>query len=181
MVMAGDPSPALSNPTGLLPQFRGTPVVVSEIGFTPGRKATTAPCTTLPVAGLVLTARARPTTSSATFPSRAFRPSRYWAPACSSFCNGEKRSSPDDRRHGIEDEKPSANRLWRAGSLSYLKNNRGSHARAELKRWSAEFIPLHRAEARHWHREERLGRHSGGSGMNSALHPGPTGYSPKRF
>ena len=43
MVMAGDPSPATSNPTGLLPQFRGTPVVVSEIGFTPGRKATSAP------------------------------------------------------------------------------------------------------------------------------------------
>jgi len=42
MVMAGDPSPAISNPTGLLPQFRGTPVVVSEIGFTPGRNATSA-------------------------------------------------------------------------------------------------------------------------------------------
>ena len=43
MVMAGDPSPATSNPTGLLPQFRGSPVVVSEIGFTPGRNATSAP------------------------------------------------------------------------------------------------------------------------------------------
>jgi len=43
MVMAGDPSPATSNPTGLLPQFRGSPVIVSEIGFTPGRKATSAP------------------------------------------------------------------------------------------------------------------------------------------
>jgi hypothetical protein len=36
MVMAGDPSPSTSNPTGLVPQFRGSPVVVSEIGFTPG-------------------------------------------------------------------------------------------------------------------------------------------------
>jgi porin len=43
MVMAGDPSPATSNPTGLLPQFRGSPVVVSEIGFTPGQNATSAP------------------------------------------------------------------------------------------------------------------------------------------
>jgi porin len=43
MVMAGDPSAAISNPTGLVPQFRGTPVVVSEIGFTPGRIATSAP------------------------------------------------------------------------------------------------------------------------------------------
>jgi porin len=43
MVMAGDPSAAISNPTGLVPQFRGSPVVVSEIGFTPGRIATSAP------------------------------------------------------------------------------------------------------------------------------------------
>jgi porin len=43
MVMAGDPSPATSNPTGLVPQFRGSPVVVSEIGFTPGQNATSAP------------------------------------------------------------------------------------------------------------------------------------------
>ena len=43
MVMAGDPSPSTSNPTGLVPQFRGSPVVASEIGFTPGRNATSAP------------------------------------------------------------------------------------------------------------------------------------------
>jgi carbohydrate-selective porin OprB len=41
MVLAGDPSPFSHNPTGLVPQFRGTPVSVSEIGFTPGKKATT--------------------------------------------------------------------------------------------------------------------------------------------
>jgi hypothetical protein len=40
MVMAGDPSPNTSNPTGLVPTFRGNLVMVSEIGFTPGRKAT---------------------------------------------------------------------------------------------------------------------------------------------
>jgi porin len=40
MVMAGDPSPLTSNPTGLVPTFRGNPVLVSEIGFTPGRNAT---------------------------------------------------------------------------------------------------------------------------------------------
>jgi porin len=40
MVMAGDPSPLTSNPTGLVPTFRGSPVLVSEIGFTPGRDAT---------------------------------------------------------------------------------------------------------------------------------------------
>jgi porin len=43
MVMAGDPSPMTSNPTGLVPTFRGSPVIVSEIGFTPGRKATSPP------------------------------------------------------------------------------------------------------------------------------------------
>ena len=42
MVMAGDPSPLTSNPTGLVPTFRGNPVVVSEIGFTPGRNAASA-------------------------------------------------------------------------------------------------------------------------------------------
>jgi hypothetical protein len=42
MVMAGDPSPLTSNPTGLIPTFRGEPVVVSEIGFTPGQSATSA-------------------------------------------------------------------------------------------------------------------------------------------
>ena len=40
MVLAADPSPFSHNPTGLVPQFRGTPVSVSEIGFTPGKKAT---------------------------------------------------------------------------------------------------------------------------------------------
>jgi porin len=40
MVMAGDPSPLTSNPTGLVPTFRGNPVLVSEIGFTPSRNAT---------------------------------------------------------------------------------------------------------------------------------------------
>jgi len=40
MVLAGYPEPFLINPTGLVPQFRGTPVSVSEIGFTPGKKAT---------------------------------------------------------------------------------------------------------------------------------------------
>ena len=39
VVMAGDPDPFSHNPTGLVPQFRGTPVNVSEIGFTPGKKA----------------------------------------------------------------------------------------------------------------------------------------------
>jgi len=39
MVLAGDPSPFSHNPTGLVPQFRGNPVTVSEIGFTPGKKA----------------------------------------------------------------------------------------------------------------------------------------------
>jgi len=40
MVLAGDPEPFAHNPTGFVPQFRGTPVSVSEIGFTPGKKAT---------------------------------------------------------------------------------------------------------------------------------------------
>src|SRR6266404_300295 len=39
MVMAGDRTPFSHNLTGLVPQFRGAPVSVSEIGFTPGRKA----------------------------------------------------------------------------------------------------------------------------------------------
>jgi porin len=39
MVLAGDRSPFSHNPTGLVPQFRGDPVSVSEIGFTPGKKA----------------------------------------------------------------------------------------------------------------------------------------------
>jgi carbohydrate-selective porin OprB len=40
MVLAGDPAPFSHNPTGFVPQFRGSPVSVSEIGFTPGKKAT---------------------------------------------------------------------------------------------------------------------------------------------
>jgi len=39
MVLAGDREPFAHNPTGFIPQFRGTPVSVSEIGFTPGKKA----------------------------------------------------------------------------------------------------------------------------------------------
>ena len=39
MVLAGDRSPFSHNPTGMVPQFRGDPVSVSEIGFTPGKKA----------------------------------------------------------------------------------------------------------------------------------------------
>jgi len=37
MVVAGDRSPFSHNPTGLVPQFHGDPVSVSEIGFTPGK------------------------------------------------------------------------------------------------------------------------------------------------
>jgi porin len=39
MVLAGDPTPFSHNPTGFVPQFRGNPVSVSEIGFTPGKNA----------------------------------------------------------------------------------------------------------------------------------------------
>ena len=39
MVMAAVPQPFLQNSTGLVPQFNGVPVSVSEIGFTPGQKA----------------------------------------------------------------------------------------------------------------------------------------------
>jgi len=39
MVMAGDRAPFSHNPTGFVPQFHGNPVIVSEIGFTPGKKA----------------------------------------------------------------------------------------------------------------------------------------------
>jgi hypothetical protein len=38
MVFAEDRDPFSHNPTGLVPQFRGVPVSVSEIGFTPGKK-----------------------------------------------------------------------------------------------------------------------------------------------
>jgi porin len=41
MVEAEDRDPFAHNPTGLVPQFRGVPVSVSEIGFTPGKKAST--------------------------------------------------------------------------------------------------------------------------------------------
>lgn len=40
MVEAEDRKPFAHNPTGLVPQFRGVPVSISEIGFTPGKKAT---------------------------------------------------------------------------------------------------------------------------------------------
>src|ERR1700723_815022 len=39
MVAAAVRSPFSQNPTGLVPTFNGTPVSVSEIGFTPGKKA----------------------------------------------------------------------------------------------------------------------------------------------
>jgi porin len=40
MVEAEDREPFTHNPTGLIPQFRGVPVSLSEIGFAPGTKAT---------------------------------------------------------------------------------------------------------------------------------------------
>jgi len=39
MVEAEDRDPYAHNPTGFVPQFRGVPVSISEIGFTPGKKA----------------------------------------------------------------------------------------------------------------------------------------------
>jgi porin len=39
MVIAEDRNPFSHNPTGLVPQFHGATVIVSEIGFTPGKKA----------------------------------------------------------------------------------------------------------------------------------------------
>jgi porin len=39
MVEAEDRDPFAHNSTGFVPQFRGVPVSISEIGFTPGRKA----------------------------------------------------------------------------------------------------------------------------------------------
>ena len=39
MVEAEDREPFAHNPTGFVPQFRGAPVSISEIGFTPGKKA----------------------------------------------------------------------------------------------------------------------------------------------
>jgi len=39
MVVAEDRTPFAHNPTGFVPQFRGVPVSTSEIGFTPGKKA----------------------------------------------------------------------------------------------------------------------------------------------
>ena len=40
MVEAEDREPFAHNPTGLVPQFRGVPVSIWAIGFTPGKKAT---------------------------------------------------------------------------------------------------------------------------------------------
>ena len=40
MVEAEDRNPFTHNPTGFVPQFRGVPVSISEVGFTPGKKAT---------------------------------------------------------------------------------------------------------------------------------------------
>jgi carbohydrate-selective porin OprB len=40
MVEAEDRTPFAHNPTGFVPQFRGVPVSIYEIGFTPGKKAT---------------------------------------------------------------------------------------------------------------------------------------------
>lgn len=40
MLFAADRFPYSHNPTGLVPQFRGTVMNVSEIGFTPGQKST---------------------------------------------------------------------------------------------------------------------------------------------
>ena len=40
MVEAEDRNPFAHNPTGLVPQFNGVPESISEIGFTPGKKAT---------------------------------------------------------------------------------------------------------------------------------------------
>jgi carbohydrate-selective porin OprB len=39
MVVSGEPSQFSHNPTGLVPQFRGDPVSVSEIGFTSGKRS----------------------------------------------------------------------------------------------------------------------------------------------
>jgi len=39
MIIAEDRDPFSHNPTGLVPQFHGGTVIVSEIGFTPGKKA----------------------------------------------------------------------------------------------------------------------------------------------
>jgi hypothetical protein len=39
MVLAADRFQYSHNPTGLVPQFRGAPMSVSEIGFSPGKKA----------------------------------------------------------------------------------------------------------------------------------------------
>jgi carbohydrate-selective porin OprB len=41
MLLTGDPAPFTHNPTGFVPEFHGNPVSVAEIGFTPGKKATT--------------------------------------------------------------------------------------------------------------------------------------------
>src|SRR5262249_25448777 len=40
MVLAGAPAPFTRNPSGFVPEFHGSPVSVAEVGFTPGKKAT---------------------------------------------------------------------------------------------------------------------------------------------
>ena len=40
MVLSGDPAPFTHNPTGFVPEFHGNAVSVTEVGFTPGKKAT---------------------------------------------------------------------------------------------------------------------------------------------
>jgi hypothetical protein len=44
MVSSVDRLPFSNNPTGLVPYFHGPPVSVSEIGFTPGKKASSTSC-----------------------------------------------------------------------------------------------------------------------------------------
>src|SRR5216683_314401 len=39
MVLSADPAPFSHNQTGLVPTFRGSPMSVSEVGFSPGKKA----------------------------------------------------------------------------------------------------------------------------------------------
>jgi porin len=48
MVESEDREPFSHNPTGLVPQFRGVPVSISEIGYTPGKKATGARASNIP-------------------------------------------------------------------------------------------------------------------------------------
>jgi len=39
IVFAADRTPYAHNPTGFVPQFHGDPISVSEIGYSPGRRA----------------------------------------------------------------------------------------------------------------------------------------------